>query len=293
MKFADTDSHMIDVFRHRLRASRARYRLCLLLILLLATSGSAQVLRDFRSKETTHFTETPAHRFVENLAPTFPLPPSKDISAPAAAFESATTSFGPKWTFLGPHPIPNGQTENRVDPVSGRVTAIAVHPTDPGIAYVGAAQGGLYRTLNGGTTWTQLMDNAATGTVGTPLAIGAVAIDPTNPTTVLVGTGEGNLSGDSFFGNGLYIITNADSFSPIVNGPYNLRVTDNADVFTGRSIVSIAIDPANHNQIFCATSSGVGGILPTTYSVLPARGLYRSTNAFAAIDNRGTRRTRS
>lgn len=288
LKFADIDLRMITAFQHRLRTSRVRYLPCVLLLMLLAGSGSAQVLRDLHAKDTNRFTETPAQRFVENVAPTFPLPPSKDISAPAAAFETATTSFGPKWTFLGPRPIPNGQTENRVDPVSGRVTAIAVHPTDPGIAYVGAAQGGLYRTLNGGTTWTQLMDNAAAGNVGTPLAIGAVAIDPTNPSTVLVGTGEGNLSGDSFFGNGLYIITNADSFSPIVNGPYNLRVTDNADVFTGRSIVSIAINPANHNQIFCATSSGVGGILPTIYSVLPARGLYRSTNAFAAIENTGT-----
>lgn len=168
------------------------------------------------------------------------------------------------------------------------MTAIAVHPQDPATAYVGTAQGGLYRTLNGGGTWTQLMDNATPGLAGTPLAIGSVAIDPTDPSTVLVGTGEGNLSGDSFFGVGLYIITDADTSSPIVHGPYNMRESDGADIFTGRSIVGIAIDPADHNHVFFATSSGVGGIIPTTYSTLPPRGLYRTTNAFAGINATGT-----
>ena len=229
----------------------------------------------------------PAKRFIENLPPTANLPVAKDRAAKVAAF-GAISGPVPAWTALGPFPIPNGQTENRVDPVSGRVTAIAIHPAAPLIAYVGTAQGGVYRTLDGGTTWTQLMDNASSGLIGTPLAIGAVTIDPTNSSNVLVGTGEGNLSGDSFFGNGLYIITNANELNPVVNGPYNLRTSDNADIFTGRSIVAIAVDPANHNNVFCTTSSGVGGIVPAPFSTLPPRGLYRSTNAFAGVDAAGT-----
>ena len=140
-------------------------------------------------------------------------------------FGGATT--GPTWKFLGPAPIPSGQTEhnnpatpNRRDPVSGRITAIAVDNTDPNIVYAGAAQGGVYRSLNGGTTWVQLMDNANQGqAAGTALATGRITIDPSNRNRVFVGTGEGNLSGDSFFGNGLYIITSADTSNPIVNGP--------------------------------------------------------------------------
>ena len=230
----------------------------------------------------------PARKFIENLPATKNLPPSKDRSTKTPAFRSVAAPVGPAWTALGPFPIPNGQTENRTDPVSGRVTAIVVHPTNASIAYVGTAQGGLYRTVNGGTTWVQLMDNASAGVAGTPLAIGALAIDPTNPANLVVGTGEGNLSGDSYFGSGLYIITAADGVSPVVNGPYNLRASDSADIFTGRSIVSIAIDPANHNNIFCATSSGVGGIIPSAYSILPNRALYRSSNAFAGVDVTGT-----
>lgn len=57
------------------------------------------------------------------------------------------------WTEIGPNPIPNAQVETApVTTASGRVLAIAVHPTNPDIVYVGTAQGGLYRSTNGGTT---------------------------------------------------------------------------------------------------------------------------------------------
>ncbi len=201
---------------------------------------------------------------------------------------SKPASAGPAWKALGPFLIPNGLTIGRTDPVSGRVTAIAIHPTNPNIAYAGAAQSGVYRTLDGGATWKQLMDSASSTEIGTPLAIGAIAIDPTNPSNVLVGTGEGNLSADSYFGTGFYIITAADGVNPVVNGPYNLAAGDNADIFTGRSIVGIAVDPANHNNVFCTTSLGIGGIVAAGSPVLPPRGLYRCTNAFAGVDGTGT-----
>ncbi|MEP6704907.1 MAG: hypothetical protein ABJB34_08885, partial [Acidobacteriota bacterium] len=107
-----------------------------------------------------------------------------------------------QWRPIGPAPLPINATAFN----SGRVSAIAVHPTNPNIAYVGTAQGGLYRTLDGGATWTPLMDSALT------LAIGAVAIAPSDPTTVFVGTGEASLcSSGCFIGVGLYRITNADT----------------------------------------------------------------------------------
>jgi len=49
------------------------------------------------------------------------------------------------WVFLGPNPIPQGQTQGARVPVSGRTISIAVHPTDPNTVYVGTAQGGLYK----------------------------------------------------------------------------------------------------------------------------------------------------
>lgn len=242
------------------------------------------------AKPEREFNEVPAEKFVENLPASLELQQAPTPrSVPAAMGEKDAPEGGPIWRFRGPAPIPNGQTQRRSDSVSGRVTSIAVHPTNPDIAYVGTAQGGLYRTLNGGASWTQMMDNAFAPVYATPLAIGAVTIDPSDSTRVFVGTGEGNLSGDSYFGSGFYIITAADSGNPVVNGPYNAAsgndplggVPAGADVFTGRSIVAIAVDSTNSNNIFVSTSSGVAGLRPSAYSVLPRRGLYRTTNGLS------------
>lgn len=240
------------------------------------------------------FRESPAEKLIENFPASTELPQAPQPRSVPAISQSQKHAKGDRgivtgWTFIGPAPIPNGQTQGRVDPVSGRVTSIAIDPTDANIAYVGAAQGGLYRTLDGGATWTPLMDNATAPSVGggNPLAIGSVTIDPTDRTRLFVGTGEGNLSGDSFFGSGFYIITAANGGSPVVSGPFNAAsgsdpaggVPAGSDIFTGRSIVAIGVDSTNANNVFVATSSGIGGIRSTINSITPRRGLYRSTNA--------------
>ncbi len=281
------------------------------LLLFVAASGlaftvSQSVNASGRSDvpESPDFHGPPAKMWVENLpaadaADLRLAPKARSVAAFGDITVGARKGFAPDavgplnraWTAMGPFPIPNGQTSNRSDPVSGRVTSIAVHPTDANILYVGTAQGGLYRSLDGGGSWKPLMDNAPVGAVGTPLAIGSVTISPTDPNTVFVGTGEGNLSGDSFFGSGFYIITAAGTNSPVVNGPYNAAsgldplggVPVGTDVFSGRSIVAIAVDPTNANNVFVSTSSGIGGIVSSAYSVLPRRGLFRSTNALAGL----------
>lgn len=179
------------------------------------------------------------------------------------------------WVSLGPAPIPNGQTVTVSTPVSGRTVSIAVHPTNPSIVYVGAAQGGLYRTTDGGTTWTPLMDGALS------LAIGAIAIAPSQPDTIYVGTGEVGFSGDAFFGVGVYRIDNASTAAPVISGPFNDDSVD-ADVFTGRGIGEIVVHPTLPGTIFVASADGVGGIGGNQNNVLPARGLYRSTDATSA-----------
>lgn len=184
----------------------------------------------------------------------------------------------PSWTPVGPAPIPNGQTFGVAHAVSGRVTAIAVHPNNSGTAYVGTAQGGVYRTTDGGATWTAIFDNAQT------LAVGSIAIAPSQPSTVYVGTGEGNFGCDTFFGVGVYRIDNADGASPVMSGPFNQETGTGADVLTGRSISKVLVHPTDPNTIFIASNSGgIGGIgcdaHPTQAS---ARGVYRSTNAASA-----------
>jgi len=184
------------------------------------------------------------------------------------------------WIPIGPAPIPNGQTTGRVDPVSGRVTAIAVHPTNPDIVYVGTAQGGVYRSLNGGATWIPIFDQAFS------LAIGALALAPSNPSTLYVGTGEGNFSLDCFFGVGLYRINGADTVLPVLSGPIDPPVATGipgTTCFTGRSISKILVSPTDAGTIFVSTTSGYSGLSGDqrggTVPPLAIRGLYRSFNA--------------
>ncbi len=184
----------------------------------------------------------------------------------------AKNSILADWTEIGPNPIPNGQVVSGPQlAVSGRTISIAIHPTNPDLVYVGTAQGGLYRTTDGGTTWTPLMDNALS------LAIGAIAIAPSQPETIYVGTGEHNFSGDSFFGVGVYRIDNASTTADLT-GPLN-RNAANADVFTGRGISRIIVHPTDPATIFVATTSGAGGLVGVQLGAPPPRGVYRSTNA--------------
>jgi photosystem II stability/assembly factor-like uncharacterized protein len=176
------------------------------------------------------------------------------------------------WTEIGPSPLPNGQTEGVSTPVSGRTVAIDVHPTNANIAYIGAAQGGVYRTSDGGNTWKAIFDSAQS------LAAGSIAIAPSQPTTVYVGTGEPGGSCDSFFGVGLYKITNAESATPTLTGPLNP-----GGIFTGRAIGDVVVHPTNPDIIFVTTASGIGGLNCEAFGggtvpPLPGRGLFRSTD---------------
>src|ERR1044072_5694991 len=174
------------------------------------------------------------------------------------------------WVFIGPNPIPQGQTQGARVPVSGRTISIAVHPTDPDTVYVGTAQGGLYKSTNGGTNWTRLFDFQLES-----LAIGAITIDPTDSSIVYVGTGENGQSADSYAGRGLYIIRNANSATPTLTGPFRLDGAAHG-VVTGRAFGRIMVSSTNNNVVYVCTTSGTGGNPNTSPTTLPLRGLYRS-----------------
>jgi hypothetical protein len=82
--------------------------------------------------------------------------------------------------------------------MGGRVDDIAVVESDTRIIYVGAAAGGLYKTVNGGITWQELFANQPNP------SIGDIAIAPSNPSIVYVGTGEANNRQSSSWGDGVY-----------------------------------------------------------------------------------------
>src|SRR6266540_201360 len=146
------------------------------------------------------------------------------------------------WVQLGPTAIPNGQTYGGVRVlVTGRVTNIAIDPTNHQVIYIGTAQGGVWKTTDGGTHWRPCSDNEAS------LAIGALAIDPANTQIIYAGTGEGNFSGDSYYGAGVLRSTNGGASWTLLGG----------SAFTGSRFGRIAVTPGTTARIFAATSGGV------------------------------------
>jgi photosystem II stability/assembly factor-like uncharacterized protein len=82
--------------------------------------------------------------------------------------------------------------------MSGRIAAIDAVESSPNVIWVGAATGGVWKSIDGGLTWRPVFDDQPVA------AIGALAIDQSNPDVVWVGTGEGNLRNSVSIGNGMY-----------------------------------------------------------------------------------------
>ena len=219
---------------------------------------------------------------------------TRRLAAVAAAPPVAPVPGASNWTQLGPTAIPKGQTYGggRVL-VTGRVTAIAIDPTNRDRVYLGTAQGGVWRSTDRGGQWLAVTDNAAS------LAIGALAIDPNDHLTIYAGTGEANFSQDSYYGAGVLKSTDGGTTWTQLG----------ASSFVGLRIARIAVTPGTGNRVFAATGGGLyrsadGGtswarmtgtplaaatdvtIDPTTPATVVASfwggAIYRSTNAGAA-----------
>lgn len=147
------------------------------------------------------------------------------------------------WQCLGPNGIPNGQTYgtgpgSRVT-VSGRVSAIAVDPTNPVHILVGSAAGGVWETHDGGGSWAPRTDGQPT------LAIGALAFDPSDASTVYAGTGEGN-SEYSHLGQGILVSKDGGTTWDVIA----------QNVFAGVGFYRLVVDPRDGQRLFAATTGG-------------------------------------
>jgi len=162
-----------------------------------------------------------------------------------------------KWDEIGPDTLNVDRlgTQSFIKPTqwSGRITAVTPGPncdktTCP--LYVGAAGGGVWRTKDAAAKqphWQQISGDIPTN------AIGSIAVDSNDPTgkTIYVGTGEGNGSGDSEAGLGLFKSTDEGKTWSLVPG--------STAAANNRSITWIAIEPGNANHILIGTRSGTHG----------------------------------
>ncbi len=133
------------------------------------------------------------------------------------------------WTPVGPNNI------------GGRVRAIAVHPLNPDIVYLGSVSGGVWKSTNGGGSWTALKDDMEN------LAVCSILIDPNDPNTIYAGTGEGFFNIDAIRGEGIFKSTDAGA------NWVRLASTNNSNFY----YVNKLIYDASTNVLWAATRKGL------------------------------------
>src|SRR5687768_8997540 len=138
--------------------------------------------------------------------------------------------------------------------MAGRIDDLAVLESNPAVFYVGSATGGLWKTVNNGTTWTVHFDD-----LDDVVSIGDIAINPNDANTVWVGSGENNNRQSGSWGNGLYKSTDGG------------ETWKHMGLGTSRHIARIIVDPVDHDIVYVAALGslwGRGG----------ERGIYKTTD---------------
>lgn len=134
---------------------------------------------------------------------------------------------------------------------SGRIADIAIHPLNESIWYVAVGSGGVWKTMNAGTTFEPIFDGQSS------YSIGCITIDPSNPSTIWVGTGE-NVGGRHIgFGDGIYVSHDAG------------QTWKNRGLKASEHISKILVHPEDSNTIFVAAQGPL-------WSKGGERGFYRS-----------------
>ena len=146
-----------------------------------------------------------------------------------------------EWKHIGPSPM------------SGRVTDIAKPLDQPFTFYVTTASGGVWKTINEGTSWKPIFDDAPSA------AWGAISVDPSDSNTLWIGGGESNIFRSSMAGTGVYKSTDAG------------ETWEHMGLAETQHIARIVVHPQDSNIVYIAA----GGHEYTTNN---ERGVYKTTN---------------
>jgi hypothetical protein len=135
------------------------------------------------------------------------------------SFESASTAL--HWRLVGPHR-------------GGRTRAVTGVPGQIDTFYIGAVNGGVWKTTDAGRTWNPIFDAEPTQ------SIGAIAVAPSNPSIIYVASGEGLMRPDLSVGDGVYRSE---------DGGATWRKVGLED---SQQIPALAVDPKDPNHVFAA-----------------------------------------
>jgi photosystem II stability/assembly factor-like uncharacterized protein len=148
----------------------------------------------------------------------------------------------------------NGMKYRLIGPYRGgrSITAVGV-PSEPNTYYFGAVSGGVWKTTNGGMTWTPLFDKQSVS------SIGSVAVAASDPNVVYAGTGEACIRGNISHGDGVYKSLDAG------------KTWTNVGLRDSRAIAKILIHPTNPDIVYVAA-------LGHPYGHNTERGVFRTTD---------------
>jgi photosystem II stability/assembly factor-like uncharacterized protein len=138
----------------------------------------------------------------------------------------------------------------------GRTRAVAGVPNQPNLFYIGAVNGGVWKSDDYGRTWTPIFDEQSTQSVG------AIAVAPSDPSIIYVASGEGLHRPDLSVGNGIYKSTDAG------------KTWTHLGLRDGQQIPALVVDPRDPNKLFAA-------VLGHPYGPNDERGIFRSTDGGA------------
>ncbi len=150
---------------------------------------------------------------------------------------------GLHWRSVGPY-------------IGGRVVAVAGVPGKRNLFYMGAVDGGIWKSTDYGIRWTNISDGRLPGSSA---SIGALAVAPSNPGIIYAGTGESDIRGDMVTGDGVYKTTDGGKHWSYAG----LRST--------HTIMSLVVDPANPKVVYAASMGHV-------FKPGPHRGVFKTTD---------------
>lgn len=175
------------------------------------------------------------------------------------------------WSALGPAAISTADLGVRYPDMSGKVTDIAVDPRDASgnTFFVASANGGIWRTTNGGQSWTPLTDHVVDQAgQAVNVSAGGMALDPLNPDIIYVATGIGDNAPDSRTGIGVLKSTDGGrTWAVIGNSPAVLggaritKIAVGADIQQGQGAnfvyVAVASGGAQGPGVYRSSDGGI------------------------------------
>ncbi|MGH8127584.1 MAG: WD40/YVTN/BNR-like repeat-containing protein, partial [Gammaproteobacteria bacterium] len=152
------------------------------------------------------------------------------LPATAGADTVSTASLMSKlqWRSVGPY-------------IGGRVVAVDGIADQPDLFYMGAVDGGVWKSTNYGNTW----ENISDGWPSSSDSIGALAVAPSNPKVIYAGTGESDIRGDMVTGDGVYKTTDAG------------KTWKYAGLKDTHTTMSLVVDPKNADVVYAASMGHV------------------------------------